>query len=361
MTYNITLDSAQESVWQNLQKIALKLKNHKASPLNHPPETANNESTGWKKWFSAAIADEQQLPKKLDNIYLWGDVGRGKTVLMHKFAALLPQAKVLHFHEFMQTIHQGMQNTRHQHKNQKDNPIFWVTREIAAKVDILCLDEFLVSDITDAMILSKILKSLQDHGVMIFTTSNFQPSELYKNGLQRAQFLPAIAHIESVFHIFNLDHQTDYRLTLANIHQRYFVTEQEVTEFTKLLNVQFAITTPPESTTNIHVQARDIEVYAEADNRLWVDFASLCETARSQLDYIEIAERYQTIFLDNVPVLMDEQRDITRRFMLLIDVFYDKGTTLFIHAKAPISELYEGHHWRFEFARTESRLFEMSS
>ena len=361
MTDNITLDSAQESVWENLQKIAFTLKNHKANPLAYPPEVSSIENrSGWKKWFFAATGGEQQQPQRLDNIYLWGDVGRGKTVLMHKFATLLPQARTLHFHEFMQMIHQGLQNTRYQ--DRKDSPIFWVTKDLATKFDILCLDEFLVSDITDAMILSQILKDLQSHGVMIFTTSNFQPSDLYKNGLQRAQFLPAIAHIESAFHIFNLDHQTDYRLTLANIHQRYFVTDQEIAEFRKLINTQFADEQlSDQSATSIHIQTRDIEVFAKTETSLWVDFSSLCETARSQLDYIEIAEKYQTIFLDNVPILLDEQRDITRRFMLLVDVFYDKGTVLFVRAQAPITELYEGQHWRFEFARTESRLFEMSS
>lgn len=349
---SIQLDDAQSTIWKSLEETQKALQNHKSKPLDKPAEEQSAEKPSrWKKWFSAKIAEPSTSTSDVTGIYLWGDVGRGKTVLMRRFAAGLPQAQIIHFHAFMQRIHELLQEYSDQIE-----PIFWATRTIALDYDVLCLDEFIVSDITDAMILAKILKYLDQHGIVLFTTSNFPPDELYKDGLQRSQFIPAIEHIEATFSVYHLDNQIDYRQDLSKVNQHYFMGADAEDEFRKLCKQHFG----SEGSDKIRIQSRDIQIKGQTDGALWVSFDKLCNTARSQLDYIELTKRYECIFLDDVPVMEDEQRDITRRFMILIDVLYDQSTKVFIKASKPINELYNGWHWKFEFARTESRLHEMT-
>lgn len=356
----VQLDSVQQAVWDNIALSISSLQQHKASPQTSPVSTSAS-SGFWGKLFSGSAMGGTAQPTKPKSVYLWGDVGRGKTVLMRRFAEAIERAQIIHFHDFMKQIHGYL----HQFRN-KNEPVFWATRQIAQQYDVICLDEFLVSDITDAMILSKILTFLEQHRVFLFTTSNFAPQDLYKNGLQRSQFLPAIAHIETEFTVLHLDHDTDYRYREINQQQRYWIGEKGQQTFREICQQSC----PSMANSTISIQSREIHISGQyipgnqaSDNdkkAVWMRFETLCATSRSQLDYIELCEKYDQLYLENIPVMTDEQRDITRRFMMLIDVLYDKSIELYASADAPIHQLYSGKHWRFEFDRTESRLQEMT-
>ncbi|MEO7052173.1 MAG: cell division protein ZapE [Rhodanobacter sp.] len=297
-------------------------------------------------------------PTALPGLYLWGPVGRGKTFLMDLLAASLPHGLVLrrHFHRFMAEVHASL----HQLGDQQ-SPLVDVAAGIAGRCRVLCLDEFLVNDIGDAMILANLLEALFDRNVSLVTTSNTPPSELYRDGLQRARFLPAIALIEQCCHVVEMISSRDWRLR-ALTQAAVYLTPPGA-EAHRALERMFASQASGVIAQDgmLHINGRDIRLHKRAENILWFEFAALCEGPRAVADYIALAKAGPAIIIANVPQFSIYSEDAARRFVQLVDEFYDRHVKLVLSAAAPITELYDGERLRAEFGRTESRLIEMQS
>jgi cell division protein ZapE len=291
-------------------------------------------------------------------LYLWGSVGRGKTFLMDLFVASLPHGTALrrHYHRFMGEVHERLREL-----GNRQDPLLDVADGIAARCRVLCLDEFLVNDIGDAMILGTLLEALFARGVSLVTTSNTQPKNLYKDGLQRARFLPAIALLERHCHVVEMVSSRDWRLRALTQAPVYLTPPGAEAE--RSLQRIFATQAQGEVVDGgeIVVNDRPIPVRRRADNILWFDFDALCEGPRAVADYIEIAKAGPAVIVSNVPQFTVYTEDAARRFVLLVDEFYDRHVKLVLSAAAPITELYDGERLRAEFGRTESRLIEMQS
>ena len=291
-------------------------------------------------------------------LYLWGTVGRGKTFLMDLFAASLPHGVVLrrHFHRFMGEVHESLRAL-----GERQSPLIDVAAGLASRCRVLCLDEFLVNDIGDAMILANLLEALFARGVTLVTTSNTAPANLYKDGLQRARFLPAIALIERRCHVVEMASSRDWRLRALTQAPVYLTPPGA--EAHRALERIFASQAGGTVQQNgaLHINGRDIPYCKRADNILWFDFAALCEGPRAVADYIALAKAGPTIIIANVPQFSIYSEDAAKRFVQLVDEFYDHHVKLVLSAAAPITELYDGERLRAEFGRTESRLIEMQS
>ena len=336
-------DAAQRLAVENLQRLFDEL-------LVEQPEEGFFE-----KLFSKS---SKKTPIK--GLYLWGGVGRGKTYLMDTFYHCLPfkEKKRTHFHVFMQQVHRLLKNYR----DQRD-PLKFVAKELIQDARILCFDEFVVTDVADAVILSKLMQNLFDMGVSLVATSNVEPKNLYKNGLQRSLFLPAIDLIYQHTDVLNIDGGTDYRLLFLNKADIYFTPLSD--EASAGLRHNFTNLAPEVGKPNhiIEILGRPLQTVHWADGIVWFEFSELCETARSQNDYIEIARCFHSVVLANVPVLSKFHEDAARRLINLVDIFYEHHVKLIISAEAPINDLYQGSkaQVRFEFERTASRLHEMQS
>jgi len=293
-------------------------------------------------------------------VYLWGGVGRGKTYLMDVFHDSLPFSEKLrtHFHRFMQDIHRELRGQR----GQKD-PLARVAADIADQVKVICFDEFFVADIGDAMILSALLETLLDRGVVLVATSNIEPAKLYENGLQRARFLPAIKMLQNSLRVHCLEGVTDYRLRNLN-RTRLFHAPLD-SDSDARLRESFASLSPDfeeaEQDTDIEILGRRIRSRYVSDDVVWFDFDQLCEGPRSVYDYIEIARLYHAVLLGNIPRMGADRDDQVRRFINLVDELYDRGVKLVMTAAVPMAELYDGTVLSAEFQRTLSRLTEMQS
>lgn len=291
-------------------------------------------------------------------LYIWGGVGRGKTMLMDWFFASLPPGVGIrmHFHRFMHRVHHDLKT----HKGIA-NPLQRVAEGLAAEGRVLCFDEFFVSDIGDAMLLGELLKGLFERGVVLVATSNVEPSRLYENGLQRSRFLPAIALLEEHTEIHLLDGPTDYRLRVLQKAELYHSPLDE-TANQSLQRSFFALAADePREQVALIIEEREIVARKVADDVVWFDFAAICEGPRSQNDYIELAREFHTVLISDVPVFTSQKEDAARRFISLVDEFYDRSVKLILSAAVPIPSLYQGQRLRFEFERTQSRLLEMQS
>ncbi|TJY62934.1 cell division protein ZapE [Sinimarinibacterium sp. CAU 1509] len=291
-------------------------------------------------------------------LYMWGGVGRGKTYLMDAFYEALPAAGKLrtHFHRFMLDVHER----RRKYPDERD-PLKLVAAEYAADVRVLCFDEFYVSDIADAMILGRLFESLFAAGVTLVATSNIPPDRLYENGLQRANFLPFIDVLKQYVRVLNVDGGTDYRLralTHAEIyhHPCDAIAENNMARWFSEISPE-----PGQANEALKIHGREIRSRRMSEGVVWFDFANLCEGPRSAADYIEIARTFHTVLLSRVPQLTPFHEDAARRFINLVDEFYDRGVKLIIAAEVPQEKLYVGEKLRFEFQRTQSRLTEMQS
>ena len=297
-------------------------------------------------------------PEAVPGLYLWGPVGRGKTFLMDLFAASLPHGVVLrrHFHRFMGEVHASLRDL-----GDRQSPLVEVATGIAARCRVLCLDEFLVNDIGDAMILANLLQALFERSVSLVTTSNTAPANLYQDGLQRARFLPAIALIEERCHVTELASSRDWRLRALTQAPVYLTPPGAESHrmLERIFASQASDTTEQDGT--LHINDRDIPFQKRAGNILWFEFAALCEGPRAVADYIALAKAGPTIIIANVPQFTVYTEDAARRFVQLVDEFYDRHVKLVLSAAAPITELYDGERLRAEFGRTESRLIEMQS
>jgi cell division protein ZapE len=266
-------------------------------------------------------------------VYLWGGVGRGKSFLMDSFFAFVPDVakKRSHFHRFMQEIHKAL--ARHQGNAE---PMALVARDIAREAQILCLDEFHVTDITDAMLMRLLLEGLMAEGVVLLTTSNFEPKELYRHGLQRVQFLPAIELIETRMAVINVDAGTDYRLRELEKAGTYHVGPDAERHF----NDAFVhIASGAEDNAALEIEDRLIRVRRQAPGIAWFDFAELCAGPRGKPDYIELSKRYHTVIITGVPQFGANDGDVLRRFVWLVDEFYDRRVKLMLGAAVPVDDL----------------------
>lgn len=293
----------------------------------------------------------------LRGLYLWGGVGRGKTFLVDAFHAELPirDKRREHFHRLMHDVHARLAKHR-----DRASPLEQVASDLAAKARILCIDEFVVGDVADAMILGTLLEALFRRGVTLVATSNLPPTELYRGGLQRERFLPAIALIEKHCRVMELDGGTDYRL--RQLERAMLWLGPATAEADARLAAEFEQLADGrgERDVKVQVEGRPVRARREAEGVVWFDFRELCEGPRSAADYIEIARCYQAVFLSGVPVMGAAADDAARRFITLVDELYDRGVKLVVSAAADAPEaLYRGERLAFEFRRAASRLHEM--
>ena len=291
-------------------------------------------------------------------LYLWGGVGRGKTWLMDLFFQSLPfpERRRRHFHRFMHDIHGELKRLPN-----REAPLELVAEHIAENTRVLCFDEFFVSDIADAMILGALLDGLFKRGVTLVATSNTRPAELYKDGLQRQRFLPAIELIERNTEVQLMGGHTDHRL--RRLTQAGTYVTSSAAETPQRLQTLFAelADSGGVSSGTIEVEGRSIPVIQQSESIVWFSFAALCAGPRSQNDYIEIARNYQSVIVSDVPVLDAQHENEARRFIALVDELYDHNVNLIVSAEAPPKELYRGERLTRQFERTVSRLTEMQS
>ncbi|MDO6746856.1 cell division protein ZapE [Gilvimarinus sp. 1_MG-2023] len=335
-------DAAQEQAVLHLQRLYERLQRPRVGP-----------------GFWAKLTGKAKLePEK--GLYFWGGVGRGKTYLMDNFYESLPfeQKMRVHFHRFMRRIHRELKSLAGQ-----KNPLEQVAENIAAEAKVICFDEFFVSDITDAMMLAGLLDGLFRRGVTLVATSNIEPEGLYKDGLQRARFLPAIALLERHTQVVNVDGGVDYRLRALEQAELYYTPLDANAEVG--LDGAFARLCPPGAEVRyrqrLEVEGRHLLAERVADDVAWFNFGQLCDGPRSQNDYIELAREFHAVIVSDVPQLGRERDDQTRRFINLVDEFYDRNVKLVLSVAVPLTELYAGGRLTFEIERTQSRLLEMRS
>ncbi len=296
--------------------------------------------------------------KPVQGLYLWGGVGRGKTMLMDLFHECLPPSDRLrmHFHRFMQRVHRELAEL-----SGRSDPLKTVAAGIADQTSVICFDEFFVADIGDAMVLGELFQQLFERGVTLVATSNVEPDRLYENGLQRRRFLPAIEAIKEHTLVHCLDSETDYRLRVLERAEIYHVPLGAAAE--RSLSESFHALAPeaPEENVDLAIENRTIRARMVANDVAWFEFSELCEGPRSQNDYIELARIFHAVLISNVRRFSSRDEDAARRFISLVDEFYDHNVKLILSADAPLEELYGGERLRFEFERTRSRLLEMQS
>jgi cell division protein ZapE len=270
-------------------------------------------------------------------LFLWGGVGRGKSFLMDSFFNCAPAARKqrVHFHRFMQHVHHGLRELQGQ-----ADPVMLFARGVARNVRLLCLDEFHITDITDAMLMRRLLEGLFEQGVVLVTTSNFEPDALYRHGLQRAQFLPAIDLIKHYLEVVAIDNGIDYRLRELEKAGVYH-TESDGEARLEQAYVTIARHDASEER-QMEVEGRLINVRRHARGVAWFDFPELCDGPRAKADYIELARRYHTVLLSGVPRFTIDDADKLRRFVWLVDEFYDRRVKLIIAAAVPAAELVDG-------------------
>ncbi len=293
----------------------------------------------------------------IEGIYIWGGVGIGKSVMIEMlYSSLSGGKKRQHFHAFMNGIHQAL----HSEMGNK-NPLQRIIRALAKDIQVLFLDEFIVNDISDAMILAGVLHELTEAGICLLTTSNIQPKDLYQFGFQREKFLPSIAHIHKHCHIIDFAQAHDYRKQNIGISERYITpitaeTEHHLqTQYNKLKEGK------PSYAGSIRICGRDIDTIAHSEKVAWFDFRGICSPPRSTPDYIELADKYQIVIISNIPNLAECKEDVQMRFIRLIDVLYDESIQLLVSSDIAITEHQCVGKNEERFERTRSRLFAMTS
>ncbi len=297
-------------------------------------------------------------PLPVRGLYLWGGVGRGKTFLVDLFYDALPlaQKRRTHFHRFMREVHEQLRL----HAGQSD-PLATIAREWRAHLRVLVLDEFFVTDIGDAMLLARLLERMFAEGIVLVTTSNVAPPDLYRDGLQRERFLPAIDLIRHHCEELAADGREDYRLRALTRSPVYRAPLDEGSEAWLAERWQALASGAAARTGSIRIEGRRIGVRGRGHGAAWFDFAELCEGPRSTDDYIEIAREFQIVLLGGIPRFDAGNEDAARRFVNLVDEFYDRQVTLVCTAAAPPVALYQGTRLAGAFERTASRLIEMQS
>jgi cell division protein ZapE len=337
-------DEAQENAVKELQRLY--------DELTHP-----ERKPSWRVKIKQAFGKGMRNPS-IQGIYFWGGVGRGKTYLVDTFYECLPFERKMrvHFHRFMHRVHSELKLL-----DGKEDPLKIIAKKLSAEARVICFDEFFVSDITDAMILGTLMEELFSHGIVLVATSNIIPDELYRNGLQRARFLPAIELINQNTRVVNVDSGVDYRLrTLEQAEIYHYPLDDEATTNLQTYFTQLA---PEEgrSDVQISVEGREIKALRDADGVVMFDFKAICDGPRSQRDYIEISRCYHTVLIANVEQMGASSDDIARRFIAMVDEFYERKVKLIMSAEVPLEKLYSQGRLNFEFQRCLSRLQEMQS
>lgn len=322
-------------------------------------EPAVQQSGGLMAKFSKLLGKRDTPSREpVRGLYMWGGVGRGKTWLMDLFYHSLPgeRKQRLHFHRFMLRVHEELTTLQGQ-----SDPLEIVADRFKAQTDVLCFDEFFVSDITDAMLLGGLMKALFARGITLVATSNIPPDELYRNGLQRARFLPAIEAIKQFCDVMNVDAGIDYRLrTLTQAHLWLSPLGEETAQ--QMDKLWLALAGAPRShAPELEINHRPLATLGVENQTLAVSFATLCVDARSQHDYIALSRLFHTVMLFEVPVMTKLMENEARRFIALVDEFYERHVKLVVSAAAPLHEIYQGERVKFEFQRCLSRLQEMQS
>jgi cell division protein ZapE len=317
-----------------------------------------NGLKGWKDRFG--LGHRRKTPPQ--GLYMFGGVGRGKSMLMDLFFSTAPikNKRRVHFHAFMQQVHQRLNEYR-RWEGRSDDPIPPIAKRFAKDATLLCFDEFQVHDIADAMILSRLFKTLFDEGVVVVVTSNRPPSDLYKDGLQRALFLPFIGLIEEKLDLLMLDGPTDYRRETIQRVGMYLVPNNKKAEATLRQLFERLTSEAKELSSPIFVNGRELNLPLAADGVALSSFNELCCATLGPGDYLAIAERYHTLIILGIPQLGSECRNEAKRFVILIDALYENGVKLICSADVAPSELYVKGDGAFEFERTASRLIEMQS
>ncbi|MGF6438320.1 cell division protein ZapE [Kosakonia sp. 1610] len=322
-------------------------------------EPVAQQSGGLMAKFSKLLGKRDSASREpVRGLYMWGGVGRGKTWLMDLFYHSLPgeRKQRLHFHRFMLRVHEELTSLQGQ-----SDPLEIVADRFKAQTDVLCFDEFFVSDITDAMLLGGLMKALFARGITLVATSNIPPDELYRNGLQRARFLPAIEAIKQFCDVMNVDAGIDYRLrTLTQAHLWLSPLNEQTTQ--QMDKLWLALAGAPRShAPELEINHRPLATLGVENQTLAVSFATLCVDARSQHDYIALSRLFHTVMLFDVPVMTTLMENEARRFIALVDEFYERHVKLAVSAAAPLHEIYQGERVKFEFQRCLSRLQEMQS
>ncbi len=320
-------------------------------------ERCENEWAGYKARRSNAVTKLLVKPAIPRGVYMFGGVGRGKSFLMDCFFQSVPLKRKtrLHFHEFMREVHRELQEL----KGTAD-PLDELGRRIARRFRLICFDEFHVADVTDAMILHRLLDALFLNRVAIVTTSNFEPDGLYPNGLHRDRIQPAIELLKDKLEVINVDHGTDYRQRTLEQAQLYICPLGEAADAQLKLTFEQLAEARDESAL-LHIEHRELRALRRAGGVVWFDFRTLCGGPRSQNDYLEIAQQFHTVILSGVPQMPPRLASEARRFTLLIDVLYDRRVKLVLSAAVPADQLYTEGPLSHEFPRTVSRLQEMRS
>lgn len=304
------------------------------------------------RWRSAGSA------RTIRGLYIWGGVGRGKTFLMDLFFETLEieNKQRIHFHRMLQDVHARLARL-----GDIEDPLDRVAADLAASTEVLCFDEFFVSDIGDAMILGRLLDGLFQRGVTLVATSNSAPDDLYRDGLQRQRFLPAIESLKKHTRVVHIRDGIDYRLRMLQRAGTYLVPDDATAR--KKLQQIFDDSASSQIRLNpaLQVNGRQIPALASAKGIVWFEFPAICDGPRSQNDYIEIARWYPTVIVSGVPVLDRSREDEARRFIALVDEFYDRRVKLILSAATEVDGLYRGTRLEFEIERTISRLIEMQS
>ena len=335
-------DPAQQLAVDKLQKLFEKLQKPQARP---------------GLLARLGVVSEQAI-EPVKGLYFWGGVGRGKTYLVDMFYDCLPFENKLrmHFHRFMHRVHQERKALHEQ-----QDPLTIIGEKLAKEARILCFDEFVVHDVADAVILAKLMRTLTDKGVTLVATSNVEPVNLYKGGLQRDLFLPAIDLIYQNTEVVELDSGIDYRLRFLDKAETYFCPLDKQAQDGMRYNFDHLAPDKGVAGQSIEVEGRDLNFIRRADGVIWFEFFELCDGPRSQTDYLELARCFHSILISNVPTLTRLMEDQARRFINLVDVLYDHNVKLIVSAEEQVSALYQGSRVEFEFQRTISRLQEMQS
>ena len=307
-------------------------------------------------WQKLLLHNKPMNPVR--GLYFWGGVGRGKTFLMDIFYQCLPirEKKRAHYHQFMNELHQALKQT-----GEIENPLETIARKLTTRFSVLCLDEFVITDIADAMIMSGLLEALFAQGVVLVTTSNSPPQKLYHDGLQRARFLPAIELISQNCQIINLDGGQDYRLKGLEQTHLYTVPHSQASLDQIHRYLSEHVTPFQAQMYQLNINNRKLEPEFCAEDTVWFSFEQLCKTTRSQDDYLELARLFNTLILTEIDEMSSLNDDVARRFVLLIDVLYDHHVKFICSASVKPEQLYQGKRLAFEFERTVSRLIEMQS
>ncbi|WP_025770069.1 cell division protein ZapE [Thioalkalivibrio sp. HK1] len=354
MSGRLQADPSQYRMVESLDRLHLSL-------LQAQSEPTRSGLDSFRRWMRHLVGGEEAkaISGQPKGLYIWGGTGVGKTHLVNLFFSGLDIERKwrIHFHRFMQRIH----DERHGLGDLED-PLEIVAEGIAERAQVICLDEFHVADIADAMILSRLLEILFERRVILVATSNIHPSNLYAGGLQRERFLPAIDLIERFMEVVHLQGAIDYRLRALEQGGIWYLSSD--LDHEEALEKRFHdLASPPiVEGGNLCILGREIPVLRHAEGIAWFEFSYLCEGPRSVSDYIEIARRYHTIMLGGVPAFDDEYRaDALRRFIHLVDEIYDRNVNLIIEAAVPTNHLYSGTRLEWLFQRTRSRLIEMQS